>query len=282
MISSSRLLPLGIKVLGLAGIAAIIFSAYASSADIQSSYAQSQLLGEPATTIEPVTATNTTTALAQSNASSEIVLEGNRITSTSDGNQSIMDLDAARQQYLSVWDDTPFSSQFDVFIEEGSNLGYGVYREHIPANIFRPGETIVLYVEPVAFGHHPIVINPAVGSTGSNNNVTTLYLINMTADYIISDSRGSELQRVEDLPVGELISHRQNLEMFLTLTLSQEQPFPIGDYILKYVIHDQVTGQSFQIEKRITIDNDAAVSSSSTPTLPAEEEEDNSAQPVTP
>jgi hypothetical protein len=281
MIPSSRLLPLGIKVLGLAGIAAIIFSAYASSADIQSSYAQSQLLVEPATTIEPVTATNTT-ALAQSNASSEIVLEGNRITSTSDGNQSIMDLDVARQQYLSVWENTPFSSQFDVFIEEGSNLGYGVYREHIPANTFRQGETIVLYVEPVAFGRQPIVINPAVGSTGSNNNITTLYLINMTADYIISDSRGLELQRVEDLPVGELISHRQNLEMFLTLTLSQEQPFPIGDYILTYVVHDQVTGQSFQIEKRITIDDDVPVSSRSTPTLPAEEEEDNSAQPVTP
>ena len=273
MIPFSRLLSLGVKVLGLAGIAAIIFSAYASSADIQSSYAQSQLLGEPAT------ATNTT-ALAQSNASSEIVLEGNRITSTSDGNQS-MDLDAARQQYLSVWENAPFSSQFDVFIEEGSNLGYGVYREHIPANIFRQGETIVLYVEPVGFGHQPIVIDRSMGSTGSNNNVTTLYLINMTADYIISDSAGFELQRVEDLPVGELISHRQNLEMFLTLTLSQEQPFPIGDYILTYVIHDQVTGQSFQIEKRITIDSGAAVSSSSTPTL-STEEEDDSAQQVTP
>jgi hypothetical protein len=274
MIPSSRLLPLGIKVLGLAGIAAIIFSAYAGSAGIQSSYAQSQLLGEPAT------ATNTT-ALAQSNASSELVLEGKRITSTSDANQNIMDLDAARQQYLSVWENAPFSSQFDVFIEEGSNLGYGVYREHIPANIFRQGETIVLYVEPVGFGHQPIVIDRSMGSTGSNNNVTTLYLINMTADYIISDSRGLELQRVEDLPVGELISHRQNLEMFLTLTLSQEQPFPIGDYILKYIIHDQVTGQSFQIEKRITIDSGAVVSSSSTPTL-STEEEDDSAQPVTP
>jgi hypothetical protein len=280
MIHSSRLLSLGIKVLGLAGIAVVIFSAFAG-VSIQRSYAQPQPLEEPATTIEPAT---NTTALSQSNtSSSEIVVEGDRITSTSESNQS-MDLDAIRQQYLSVWENTPFSSQFDVFIEEGSNLGYGVYREHVPANIFRPGETIVLYVEPVGFGHQPIITDHANESTGSNN-ITTLYLINMTLDYSISDSTGVELRRGEALPVAQLISHRQNLEMFLTLALSQEQPFPVGDYILTYVVHDQVTGQSIEIEKRITIEDEdnAAVSSSSssTPTLSAEEER-NSAQPVMP
>ncbi len=279
MIHSSRLLSLGIKVLGLAGIAVVIFSAFAG-VSIQRSYAQPQPLEEPATTIEQAT---NTTALSQSNtSSSEIVVEGDRITSTSESNQS-MDLDAARQQYLSVWENTPFSSQFDVFIEEGSNLGYGVYREHVPANIFRPGETIVLYVEPVGFGHQPIITDRANESTGSNN-ISTLYLINMTLDYRISDSTGVELRRGEALPVAQLISHRQNLEMFLTLALSQDQPFPIGDYILTYVVHDQVTGQSIEIEKRITIedeDNAAVSSSSSTPTLSAEEE-GNSAQPVMP
>lgn len=270
-------------MLGLAGIAVVIFSAFAG-VSIQRSYAQPQPLEEPATTIEPAT---NTTALSQSNtSSSEIVVEGDRITSTSESNQS-MDLDAARQQYLSVWENTPFSSQFDVFIEEGSNLGYGVYREHVPANIFRPGETIVLYVEPVGFGHQPIITDHAIESTGSNN-ITTLYLINMTLDYSISDSTGVELRRGEALPVAQLISHRQNLEMFLTLALSQEQPFPVGDYILTYVVHDQVTGQSIEIEKRITIEDEdnAAVSSSSsssssTPRLSAEEE-GNSAQPVMP
>src|SRR5215203_7093269 len=60
-------------------------------------------------------------------------------------------LDAARQQFLSAWNNTAFTSQFDVFIAEGSNSGYGIYREHLPANVFRPGETMVLYVEPVGF-----------------------------------------------------------------------------------------------------------------------------------
>src|SRR5215207_218910 len=165
-------------------------------------------------------------------------------------------LDAAHQQFLSAWNNTAFTSQFDVFIAEGSNEGYGIYREHVPANVFRPGETMVLYVEPVGFGHQPIA---DISSQDGRNNTTprSLYLINMTADYIISDSTGSELQTLEDLPAASLISHRQNTEFPLTLTLSQEQPFPVGDYIITYVITDQVSGQSFQIEKRITIDDNA-------------------------
>jgi hypothetical protein len=176
-------------------------------------------------------------------------------------------LDAARQQYLSAWNNTAFTSQFDVFIAEGSDLGYGIYREHIPANVFRPGETIVLYVEPVGYGHQPITdsatINEEGGSATGGSSVsatsdTTLYVMNMTADYIISDSTGSELQTIEDVPVGNLVSHRQNLELFLTLTLRQDQPFPVGDYIVTYVVHDQVTGQSFQLDRSITIDDNAA------------------------
>src|SRR5215210_5093128 len=165
-------------------------------------------------------------------------------------------LDAARQQFLSAWNNTAFTSQFDVFIAEGSNSGYGIYREHLPGDVFRRGETIVLYVEPVGFGHQPIA-DTSSQDGGNNTAPGSLYLINMTADYIISDSTGSELQTLEDLPAASLISHRQNTEFPLTLTLSQEQPFPVGDYIITYVITDEVSGQSFQIEKRITIDDNA-------------------------
>ena len=58
---------------------------------------------------------------------------------------------------MSVWNNTGFTSQFDVFIAEGTHLGYGLYREHVTANVFRPGETIVLYMESVEFAHEPII-----------------------------------------------------------------------------------------------------------------------------
>lgn len=107
-------------------------------------------------------------------------------TLTEDGsNRQLAEFEAAQQQYLSVWNNTAFNSQFDVFVAEGSHLGYGLYREHVPANVFRPGETIVLYMEPVGFGHEPIItLN---GSNDDADGSRTLYLINMTADYIISD-----------------------------------------------------------------------------------------------
>jgi hypothetical protein len=175
---------------------------------------------------------------------------------TQEQTNGLAELETAKQQYLSVWNHTAFSSQFDVFVAEGTHSGYGVYREHIPANVFRPGETIVLYLEPIGFGHQPIT-DTSTQDGGNNSTATTrtLYLINMTADYIISDSSGTELATIEDLPASNLISHRQNTEFSLTLTLSQEEPFPVGDYLVTYVVHDQVTGQSFQIDKRVTIDD---------------------------
>jgi hypothetical protein len=212
------------------------------------------------------------------------------------GGDQLAQLDAARQQYLSAWNNTAFTSQFDVFIAEGSDLGYGIYREHVPANVFRPGETIVLYVEPVGYGHQPITDSTTINEEGGSSSTsggssvsatrdTTLYVMNMTADYILSDSTGSELQTIEDVPVGNLVSHRQNLELFLTLTLRQDQPFPVGDYIVTYVVHDQVTGQSFQLDRSITIDDNAATgalplpgnnSDSVEPSLPQQQLEERS------
>lgn len=201
--------------------------------------------------------------------------------STQSGANQLAELEAARQQYLSVWNNTTFTSQFDVFVEEGTHLGYGVYREHLPANVFRPGETIVLYVEPVGFGHQPITDASSSSLDEGNSSTTTrtLYLINTTADIILSDSSGNELATIEDLPAANLVSHRQNTEFSLTLTLSQEEPFPVGDYIVSYVVHDEVTGNRFQIDKTITIDNDA--STGALP-LPDSNEDNNSLQQLIP
>jgi hypothetical protein len=193
---------------------------------------------------------------------------------SADSNQTAMNLEAARKQYYLVWSNTAFSSQYDVFIEEGSVLGYGVYREHVPANVFRPGETVVLYVEPVGFGHKPIT---DISQDGGNTTTTTLYLVNMTADIIISDSAGSELLTIKDVPVGSLLSHRQNTELFLTLRLTQnQQSLPVGDYVITYIIHDQVSRETFQIEKRITIADNA------TSGAPALTEDNNPMQRVPP
>ena len=206
-------------------------------------------------------------SFAQTSSSPEI-----RLTQEGVNNSQLAELQAAKQEYLAVWNNTAFTSQFDVFVAEGSHSGYGVYREHVPANVFRPGETIVLYMEPVAFGYQPVTDEDNV------NNTATLYRINMTADYIISDSAGTVLATIEDIPAGEIISHNKNTEFSLTLTLSQEEPFPVGDYMITYVVHDQATGQSFQLDRQITIDANAVTGAAPLPDIG----NDNSTQPVAP
>src|SRR5215218_3609494 len=129
-----------------------------------------------------------------------------------------MTIEDAKELYLSVWNQTEFNATFSTFVEPFSAAGYGVYEER--SNVFAPGETIVLYVEPVGFDHRQVLDE-------EGNNTTTLYLINMTADYEIDSVNGTELQLLEDVPVGSITSHRPNTELFLTLTLTQDvQSFP--------------------------------------------------------
>jgi hypothetical protein len=133
-----------------------------------------------------------------------------------------------------------FASALDLFVVPDSTGGYGVYEEHLP-NTFSPGEDIVLYVEPVGFSHEPV--EPIL----SNNE--TLYLMNFTADVIISDTKGNILGGFEDLPVSQIVSHHQNKEINLVITLSQSQPFPPGDYRLLYTINDEPSGNSFELPR---------------------------------
>ena len=161
-----------------------------------------------------------------------------------------MTIDDAKDLYLSVWNQTELNATFSTFVEPFSAAGYGVYEER--NNIFAPGETIVLYVEPVGFAHEQII-----DERGDSNNNTTLYLMNMTADYEIAAANGTELelQLIEDVQdLRNITSHRPNTEMFLTLTLTPEiQPLPIGTYVITYSLTDGISGESFQLEKDITI-----------------------------
>ena len=163
-----------------------------------------------------------------------------------------MTIDDAKDLYLSVWNQTEFNATFSTFVEPFSAAGYGVYEER--NNTFAPGETIVLYVEPEGFGHEQVIDEGGDSNGNDNNNITMLYLMNMTADYEIAAANGTELQLIEDVQAGNITSHRPNTEMFLTLTITPDvQPLPIGSYVITYSVNDEVSGESFQLEKNIII-----------------------------
>jgi hypothetical protein len=203
--------------------------------------------------------TTTATTLANLTAANNRSTTSAATTTTTTANVTAtnnMTIEDAKELYLSVWNQTEFNATFSTFVEPFSAAGYGVYEER--SNIFAPGETIVLYVEPVGFAHEQVI-----DEEGGSNNNTMLYLMNMTADYEIAAANGTELQLIEDVQVGSITSHRPNTEMFLTLTLTPErfgiieafevQPLPIGSYVITYSVTDEVSGESFQLEKDITV-----------------------------
>jgi hypothetical protein len=151
------------------------------------------------------------------------------------------DYNSLRDQYLKSWEKLGFQSVFDTYVVGGSVTGYGLY-EPKPTSTFSPGETLFLYVEPVGYTFNPI-----------QRGEETLYTFNMTADFIILDSSGKELTSINDMPVSNVVSHHKNTEVFVTLTLSQTQPFPKGDYTIKYIITEKSSGKSFELAKQISI-----------------------------
>ncbi len=135
----------------------------------------------------------------------------------------------------------PFRSVFDTFVTS-EPLGFGVY-DTKASNTFRPGEDIILYIEPTGFAYGPL--------DAERNN--TLYSIDFTADFAISDTEGNQLTEQQAIPVSEIISHSQNKEVFIPFTITQTSPFPVGTYVITYTIHDENSGKSFDIVKEIVI-----------------------------
>jgi hypothetical protein len=101
-----------------------------------------------------------------------------------------------------------FHSAFDTFVVPGSVDGYGIYHSH-NSSIFKPGEKIVLYMEPVGYSYKPI---------GS------LFLMNFTGDVLISDKAGHVLTgfppgeyvlkyTIHDLPSGNSVDIIKNIRI---------------------------------------------------------------------
>jgi hypothetical protein len=134
-----------------------------------------------------------------------------------------------------------FMSAFDTFVSSEPG-GYGMYEER-EFNVFAPGETFLLYVEPVGYSYGNV----------TDENGDQLYTMNFTADFTISDPNGTILAGQEDIPLSNLVSHHQNKELMLQMTIDQSSPFPPGDYVLRYTFTDENSGKSFDITKDVSV-----------------------------
>ncbi len=121
-----------------------------------------------------------------------------------------------------VWNRMPLTIGKALFVV-GDPQGYGMYnpREN---NVFKSGEPMVVYVEPLGFGHKLV------------NGIQQIVL---DVDLILTDRKGKELLSREGFGKFELNSRKKNREFFMKLTLNLKGA-PPGDYILVMPIRDRV------------------------------------------
>jgi hypothetical protein len=141
----------------------------------------------------------------------------------------------------SVAENQTFRSAFDTFVSSEPG-GYGMYEDR-KSNVFKPGETFLLYVEPVGYTY----------GTTTDEDGARLYSMNFTLDFLISDKNGTVLTGQQDIPISNLVSHHQNKELILTISIDQSSPFPPGDYVITYRVTEENSGKSFDITKDVTI-----------------------------
>jgi hypothetical protein len=146
-----------------------------------------------------------------------------------------------------------FRSVFDTFVFSEPR-GFGLYDEKV-SNTFSPGEDIILYIEPVGFEY----------GTATDGADKTLYTIEFTADFTISDTKGNVLAGQQGLSVDKIVLPYQEKNVFIPFTIAQTTPFPPGTYIITYTIHDANSGKSFDITREAVISdtqNDLTLQSS--------------------
>ena len=161
------------------------------------------------------------------------------VTNTTTDQQ--MYFEKVRDQYLDVWNQTDFGSIFDIFIAPESSSGYGIYQER-ESNVFQPGETINLYAEPIGFKHNAVL----------DEQGNTIYRVGMTADLNITDTLGNVLFEKEGFLDFQHNSYNRVTEVPIDFTVDVTG-LPEGNYFLNIRVYDLVSGQSFDLNKPITI-----------------------------
>lgn len=121
---------------------------------------------------------------------------------------------------------------------EGDPQGYGIYDPR-PTHDFALGEPVVIYVEPMGFGHGV----PAPG----------VYNIAFQIDLeVLMGAKGPSMAKIPDIMSLGINSHHKNREFHAVLTYNIEGLGP-GDYTLRTTLNDVNSGQSASFDTPIRI-----------------------------
>jgi hypothetical protein len=135
-----------------------------------------------------------------------------------------------RAALIQQWNVTPLGFRTVTFITDKPG-GYGIYNAK-PDNVFKPGETLVVYAEPVGFKWHP--------KDGLNNAT-------IVADVMLSTGDGKLVAGQKNFGTFNFNSREQNTEVMTHLTVNFTGA-PAGKYLLAVTYTDKVSGETAEFK----------------------------------
>ena len=141
--------------------------------------------------------------------------------STTSAATSIKDIDALRSAVIDAWGKMPLTIQRAIFVTRPASA-IGDWTERT-SNVFKSGEDIHTYVEPVGYTWKP---NGDMFNFGVN------------VDFVLKEADGKILGGQENFSHTTLTNHMKVQEFFLNLNLSPHG-LPAGKYVVEYTLHDQ-------------------------------------------
>lgn len=150
--------------------------------------------------------------------------------------QDLAAYESADRAAVGIWNQMPLTLRNAGFVTEEAG-GYGLNTPRDGA-VFAPGEPLLVYAEPLGYGWR--------------QNDDSTFTFGLSVDLVLRDPSGTVLGSQDDFQRAEITSNRQNREFFVTLTLNLTNA-PVGDYILEYIVHDQITEKSATMSFPFTI-----------------------------
>ena len=119
----------------------------------------------------------------------------------------------------------------NVQFTENEARGFGMYQLRQDAN-FEPGETFQIYAEPKNYTTKEIE--------------EELYEIHFKEDIYLLDMEGNILWGQKGYLEYHVFSHRPYNEIFITNTITQDSPFPEGEYQFQLVLKDVLSQKTVE------------------------------------
>jgi hypothetical protein len=124
-----------------------------------------------------------------------------------------------------------------IFTDEEA-WGFGMYNQRENA-VFAQGETFLIYGEARNYNIKEIKKD--------------LYEIYIKEDMYILDKNNNVLFKQEDFLDYHITSHSKNFDLFITNTLTQTSPFPVGDYKFLLILKDVFSGKTTEVTIDFTV-----------------------------